>query len=323
MLDPQDKQFFDTVHAKVYKASKTDREKQTKTLVDGLKPSSEAITSLLDRIQTIKGDQGEKGNQGEQGMQGEQGIQGEKGSDSVVPGPQGIKGDQGVPGANGKDGNNGKDGIDGKDGKDGKNGSSDTPEDVLKKIKGKIEITQIKGVGEFGNSILNEAKALVPRSLAGLYDLNIGGVTDGQVLSYNSATKKWIPGTGGGVSLSLTTTGTSGVATYNPGTGVLNIPNYSSGSGGITRSVSVISTPTTAGATASTDYVYIVSGTTTLTLPTAVGNTNEYTVKRVGTNDVTVATTSGQTIDGSSTAVIKVQYQSLTFISDNSNWNIK
>jgi hypothetical protein len=92
---------------------------------------------------------------------------------------------------------------------------------------------------------------------------------------------------------------------------------------GINRSVNVISSPTTAGATASTDYVYLVSGTTTLTLPTAVGNTNRYTVKNTGVNTVSIATTSAQTIDGSSSpTTLPVANTSLDLISDGANWRI-
>jgi hypothetical protein len=97
----------------------------------------------------------------------------------------------------------------------------------------------------------------------------------------------------------------------------------SGGSGsGITRTISSISSPTTAAATSGVDYVYLVSGTTTLTLPTAVGNTNRYTVKNVGANTVTIATTSAQTIDGSASATLPVRYTSVDLISDGSNWNV-
>lgn len=95
-----------------------------------------------------------------------------------------------------------------------------------------------------------------------------------------------------------------------------------SGSVGIVRSVSSISSPTTAGATAATDYVYLVSGTTTLTLPTAVGNSNLYTVKNTGVNTVTIATTSSQTIDGSTTASLPVANTSLCIISNGTNWAV-
>lgn len=95
------------------------------------------------------------------------------------------------------------------------------------------------------------------------------------------------------------------------------------GSGsGITRSVSNISTTTTAGAAASTDYVYNGTVTLQITLPTAVGNTNRYTVKNSGSGIVTIATTSAQTIDGASTAVISVQYGALDLVSNGTNWMI-
>ena len=91
---------------------------------------------------------------------------------------------------------------------------------------------------------------------------------------------------------------------------------------GITRSIISISINTIAGGTVLTDYVYLVSGTTTLTMPTAVGNTNRYTVKNVGAGIVTVNFNGAQKGDGSSTLSLPVQYQSLDLVSDNSNWNI-
>lgn len=92
--------------------------------------------------------------------------------------------------------------------------------------------------------------------------------------------------------------------------------------GGTSRNIASISTNTNAGAAATTDYVYLCSAALTLTLPTAVGNTNLYTVKRTGSGTVTIATTSAQTIDGGSTAVLSSQYESVSVVSDDSNWNI-
>ena len=83
-----------------------------------------------------------------------------------------------------------------------------------------------------------------------------------------------------------------------------------------------VSTNTTAASVMNVNYIYLVSGTTTITLPTAVGNLNQYTIKNVGTNVVTIATTSSQTIDGSTTASLPVMYTSLTLVSDGANWNI-
>jgi hypothetical protein len=59
-----------------------------------------------------------------------------------------------------------------------------------------------------------------------------------------------------------------------------------------------------------------------ITLPTAIGNSNIFTVKKTdgSSHTVTVATTLFQTIDGGSTAVLKVQYAAVSLVSDGSNW---
>lgn len=100
------------------------------------------------------------------------------------------------------------------------------------------------------------------------------------------------------------------------------LPAVDTAFGSIANVISVINTPTTAGAVAYTEYFYFVSGTTTLTLPTAVGNTNKYTVKNTGVATVTIATTSAQTIDGSTTASLPVANTALTMVSDGANWQI-
>jgi hypothetical protein len=115
---------------------------------------------------------------------------------------------------------------------------------------------------------------------------------DGQVLTWDDGAHTWTP-----------TTVTSG--------------------GGYGRNISSVSTPTTAGSAASTDYIYLVSGTTTITLPTAVSNTNRYTVTNTGSATITVATTSSQTIEGSSSAAMPISNMSLDFISNGSNWIIQ
>jgi len=119
--------------------------------------------------------------------------------------------------------------------------------------------------------------------------------------------------------LASTAAGTSGQVLISNGT---SAPTWGTVTG-FTRVVSSVNSNTAAGSTANTDYVYLVSGTTTITLPAAAGNTNLYTIKRVGTNTVSIATTSSQTIDGSSSPItINVQYVSLDLISDGTNWNI-
>ncbi len=65
------------------------------------------------------------------------------------------------------------------------------------------------------------------------------------------------------------------------------------------------------------------SGTFTVTLPTAVGIQGKiYVIKNSGTGTITVATTSSQTIDGTTTKIISVQYDKITVQSNGTNWII-
>lgn len=89
----------------------------------------------------------------------------------------------------------------------------------------------------------------------------------------------------------------------------------------ISRSINSISTATTGAAVSLTDYVYLISGTTTYTQPTAVSNTNLYTLKNSGTNTVTIIFTGGQNADGS-TSLALTPNTSVDLISNNSNWFI-
>ncbi len=112
------------------------------------------------------------------------------------------------------------------------------------------------------------------------------------------------------------------VVRVNAGETDFELATVSGGGGGISRSINSVSGTTSAGSTANTDYVYLCSGTFTITLPTAVGNTNLYTIKNVGTGIITIATTSSQTIDGVTTQVLPTQYGSVGIVSDNSNWSL-
>ena len=122
----------------------------------------------------------------------------------------------------------------------------------------------------------------------------------------------------------------SGAPTYGAGSLYVDTTNYNlylyKGSAwilvGYENITLSISTNTTAANVVNINYTYLASGTTTLTLPTAVGNLNQYTVKNIGTGIVTIATTSSQTIDGSTTAVMPVKYTALSIISDGANWNL-
>jgi hypothetical protein len=81
-----------------------------------------------------------------------------------------------------------------------------------------------------------------------------------------------------------------------------------------------------------TDHVLMADATSaafTVTLPTAVGFNGRYTIDAIstGTNIVTLATTSSQTIDGASTITLGTQvsgatYSSVDLISDGANWRV-
>lgn len=114
-----------------------------------------------------------------------------------------------------------------------------------------------------------------------------------------------------GTNVSLSSTG------VDAGTGDVTI-NVTS-TGGMTRIVATSSGNFTAGAATNTDYIYLIAGAHTMTLPTAVGNTNMYTVKNKYTSAITINTTSSQNIDNALTILIN-PLSSVDLISDNSNW---
>lgn len=65
----------------------------------------------------------------------------------------------------------------------------------------------------------------------------------------------------------------------------------------------------------------VTSGNSTITLPTAVGNSGvQFVIKNSGSGTVTVNTTSAQTIDGNSTYIINVQYADVIVASNGTNW---
>lgn len=89
----------------------------------------------------------------------------------------------------------------------------------------------------------------------------------------------------------------------------------------ITRTIISTTGSTTAGNAYKTDYVYLVNGSHTITLPTAVGNTSRYTFKNGHTVNVTIDTSLSQTIDGTTFIQIAPD-ESVDIISNNTNWRI-
>jgi hypothetical protein len=97
--------------------------------------------------------------------------------------------------------------------------------------------------------------------------------------------------------------------------------SWATSSTGYAKSINNIAINTTAGATGNTDYYYFCTATLTLTLPTAIGNTNTYNIK-LTSGSLTINTTSSQTIDGSLTITTSILNTSFTVISDGTNWQI-
>ena len=93
------------------------------------------------------------------------------------------------------------------------------------------------------------------------------------------------------------------------------------GGSGITRSIVSVTSTVTGSAAALTDYVYLLGVSAVFTMPTAVSNTNRYTLKNIDTTNKTVAFTASETCDGSTT-VLLTPNTSVDIISDNTNWRI-
>ena len=94
------------------------------------------------------------------------------------------------------------------------------------------------------------------------------------------------------------------------------------GGGGITRTTSIVTATTTLPAAASTDYVFFCAAGIQILMPTAISNTDLYTIKNTSTSSVLVVASVGQAIDGSNTALMPTENESLTFISNNSVWGV-
>lgn len=110
----------------------------------------------------------------------------------------------------------------------------------------------------------------------------------------------------------------AGDATIDTSTGIVTVNKMS---GGATFNYVAKTANYTISAT---DYmINCTANTFTLTLPTAVGKTGQvYVIKNSGTGVVTIATTSSQTIDGLTSRVLAVQYESYTVMSNGANWII-
>jgi hypothetical protein len=119
--------------------------------------------------------------------------------------------------------------------------------------------------------------------------------------------------TGAGVTGVTGITGVTGVTGVTGPTGPTPVTPYSTK----TANYTITSSDYTIGANAT-------SGAITITLPTAVGTTAIYNIKKIDSsaNTVTIAPSSSQTIDGAATVVLSYQYQSFMVQSTGANWII-
>ena len=164
-------------------------------------------------------------------------------------------------------------------------------------------ITVTNGNGVSGNPTVDIASAYIGQSTITTVGTISTGTWQGSAIS---TTYGGIP-TGGTTGQVLTKTSGSNYAVS------WQTPSGGGGSG-ITRSINTISTNTTGGTTAGTDYVYFASGNITFTLPAAAGNTNAYTVIKTDSSNVI-------TIANAYTAItLDVEGESRTFISNGTTW---
>jgi hypothetical protein len=162
-------------------------------------------------------------------------------------------------------------------------------------------------------------------------------IVSGQSVMYSpNGSYGWLAdNTTGLAALGLTNLSTQnrlvGQFSTNSGLGYVTIGSgLSLASGVLTASGSAPTTSTLAYVAKTANYTittsdYLVnctSGTFTITMPTAASITGQrFVVKNTGTGVITLATTSSQTIDGYATATLTLsQFQSLTLMSDGSNW---
>lgn len=120
---------------------------------------------------------------------------------------------------------------------------------------------------------------------------------------------------------SVTTIVVSNGTLTDDGGGQVTISTGGGGSG-ISRVTSVLSVSSTMAAGAQTDYVFFPNVGVSLILPTAIGNSNLYTVKNFSPSSVIVLAPTGQDIDGSTSALMPTINESLSFMSNNSVWGV-
>lgn len=101
-------------------------------------------------------------------------------------------------------------------------------------------------------------------------------------------------------------------------------PAWTPGTGGGASTTLPFSSKTSAYTIDNTDCVIdCTTGTFTVTLPTSVGLEGQYfIIKNSGNGIITIDGAGSETIDGQLNKLLAVQYESITVISDGTNWKI-
>ena len=189
-------------------------------------------------------------------------------------------------GKNGLDGKNGINGLNGSNGLDGKNGL-DAPQ--IKEIKTEKESSKFRFVFSFSDSkeIITDWLDL-PKGKSPSYVGGLNGKSAYEVAldnGFSGTQEEWLQSISGNQKI------------------VVNV-----------------SSNTTMSAVQNKDYIYLVSNSATLTLPSAISNNNYYIIKKIDNSHVTINCTSGQTIDGQESLAVQTIFLSRTIVSDGANW---
>ena len=189
-------------------------------------------------------------------------------------------------------------------------GAGNTAQFTLNNLNGQVWLNSNNSGGAFAIYDDTNGKtpfAIQPNAANNAMAITVGSVSLGVFLDLNGN--------------KVTELGAPTVSTDAATKGYVDAAVTGGGGGGISRSVSTLSGVSTLAAAASTDYVVFVGVNGAPTLPTAVGNTNRYTLKNIDTDNKTVLTTSSQLIDGSTSIVLRPE-GSVDLISDGANWRV-
>ncbi len=140
--------------------------------------------------------------------------------------------------------------------------------------------------------------------------------SDGFVLG-GGTTQRDLTLSGGNVTISASGSAT----TIFPSTGGTLVTQVDLATKQNRRIITITSGSATMGSTALTDYAYFVSGAHTMSLPSAVGNTNRYTVKNNHSVNITIDTAGAELIEGAASISIAPE-ESVDILSNATNWYV-